>query len=71
MPRLQEQVQQAIDDRVAGLTVRYGKRGIPLEIRIDPVALEVDQEHGFGVLGFWRGTRGGGGPSTPSGGGWE
>jgi hypothetical protein len=44
IPRLFRQVQRAIDDRVAALTVRYGKRGVPRTVRIDPSLMIADEE---------------------------
>jgi hypothetical protein len=60
--RLHRRVQDAIDDRVSGLTVRYDKRGMPRFIGIDPRALTIDEEISYKVEHFWRGTRGRGGP---------
>ena len=60
--RLHRRIQEAIDDRVSGLTVRYDKRGVPRLISIDPRALTIDEEIGYNVEHFWRGTRGRGGP---------
>jgi hypothetical protein len=62
--RLHRRIQDAIDDRVSGLTVRYDKRGMPRFIAIDPMALAIDEEVGYKVEHFWRGTRGRGGPSS-------
>ena len=63
--RLQRRVQQAIDQGVAGLGVRYDKRGIPREISIDQFANAADDEVSYAVEHFWRGTRGRGGPAMP------
>ncbi len=60
--RLHRRVQDAIDDRVAGLSVRYDKRGMPRFIGIDGREYIADDEVGYKVEGFWRGTRGRGGP---------
>jgi hypothetical protein len=60
--RLQRRIQDAIDDEVAGLSVRYDKRGMPRFIGIDPMANAIDEEVGYKVEHFWRGTRGRGGP---------
>ena len=62
IPRLHRRVQDAIDDRVDGLEVRYDRRGIPREIGIDRFRMAADDEIGYDVEGFWRGTRGRGGP---------
>jgi hypothetical protein len=35
VPRLLRKVQRAIDDRVAELSVRYGRRGVPRSIAIN------------------------------------
>jgi hypothetical protein len=67
--RLHRRVQEAIDDEVAGLDVRYNKRGLPREISIDPIRFAVDDEVSYGVERFWRGTRGRGGPDQPLKGG--
>jgi uncharacterized protein DUF6174 len=64
--RLHRRIQAAIDDRVSGLTVKYDKRGVPRLIGIDPYELTIDEEVGYKVDKFWRGTRGRGGPDTPS-----
>jgi hypothetical protein len=63
--RLQRRVQEAIDQGVAGLVVRYDKRGIPREISIDQFANAADDEVSYGIEHFWRGTRGRGGPDMP------
>ena len=63
--RLHRRVQQAIDDRVAGLTVRYDRRGMPRSLHIDGRQNVADDEVGYTVDGFWRGTRGRGGPDRP------
>ena len=64
--RLQRRVQAAIDDEVAGLDVRYDRRGIPREIGIDQIKFAVDDEVSYSVKSFWRGTRGRGGPDKPA-----
>lgn len=63
--RLHRRVQDAIDDEVAGLSVRYDRRGVPRSIAIDPIALAIDDEFSLTVERFWRGTRGRGGPDRP------
>ncbi len=63
--RLHRQVQEAIDDEVAGLDATYDRRGIPREIGIDGHRMIADDEVGFSVERFWRGTRGRGGPDAP------
>ena len=60
--RLHRRVQDAIDERAAGLSVRYDKRGIPRVISIDGQQLVADDEIAYEVEHFWRGTRGRGGP---------
>jgi hypothetical protein len=45
--RLQRRVQKAIDGRVAGLDVTYGRRGVPLRIGIDPDRAFADDETGY------------------------
>ena len=44
VPRQFRLVQGAIDDRVSGLRVRYGRRGHPVSISIDPRADTADEE---------------------------
>ncbi len=63
--RLHRRVQDAIDDKVAGLDVKYDRRGIPREIGIDQIRFAVDDEVSYSVERFWRGTRGRGGPDEP------
>jgi hypothetical protein len=65
--RLHRRVQDAIDDRVAGLDVRYDKRGMPRFIGIDGRESIADDEVGYKVEHFWRGTRVRGGPDRPGG----
>jgi hypothetical protein len=60
--RLHRRIQAAIDARVAGLSVKYDKRGVPRQTGIDPHGLAIDDEVGYKVEKFWRGTRGRGGP---------
>ena len=52
VPRLFHQVQKAIDDRVASLTVRYGGRGVPRTISVDVSRMIADEEYGFAVRRF-------------------
>jgi Family of unknown function (DUF6174) len=66
VPRLHRRVQDAIDDGVADLGVRYDRRGIPREISIDGHRMIADDEVAYGVERFWRGTRGRGGPERPA-----
>jgi hypothetical protein len=47
VPRLLRMVQRAIDDRVSGLSVRYGRRGVPRRIGLDPDRGLADDEHEF------------------------
>jgi hypothetical protein len=63
--RLHRQVQEAINDEVAGLDASYDRRGIPREIGIDGHRMIADDEVGYSVERFWRGTRGRGGPNAP------
>lgn len=49
VPRLHRTVQQAIDDRVEGLSVRYGRRGVPRSISIDPSRMIADEQFGYSV----------------------
>ena len=60
--RLHRRIQEAIDDRVAGLDVTYDKRGMPRLIGIDGRENVADDEIGYKVEHFWRGSRGRGGP---------
>jgi hypothetical protein len=52
VPRLQRTVQDAIDDRVGGLSVRYGRRGVPRRIAIDRSRMIADEEVGYVVDRF-------------------
>jgi len=63
--RLHRRIQEAIDDRVSGLGVQYDKRGMPRFIGIDGREFIADDEVGYKVEKFWRGTRGRGGPDRP------
>ena len=63
--RLHRRIQDAINERVAGLAVRYDKRGMPRSLFIDGQQLVADDEIGYEVEHFWRGTRGRGGPDRP------
>ena len=60
--RLHRRIQDAIDHKVSGLSVRYDKRGMPRFIGLDPIGNAIDDEVGYKVEKFWRGTRGRGGP---------
>lgn len=44
IPRQFRVIQNAIDDRVSGLRVRYGRRGNPVSISIDPSTFIADEE---------------------------
>ena len=44
VPRLHRVVQKAIDERVDGLTVRYGRRGVPRSVAIDAQRMLADEE---------------------------
>ena len=52
VPRLLRKVQRAIDERVAGLSVRYGRRGVPRSIWIDSSRRIADEEVGYVVERF-------------------
>jgi Family of unknown function (DUF6174) len=52
VPRLLRRVQDAIDDRVASLTVRYGGRGVPHVIAVDVSRMIADEEYTFRVRRF-------------------
>ena len=54
VPRLFRRIQHAIDDEVAGLSVRYGKRGLPRSIGIDGRENVADDEIGYRIRRFWR-----------------
>jgi hypothetical protein len=54
VPRLFRRIQDAIDDEVAGLGVRYGKRGVPRSIAIDGRESIADDEVGYRIRRFWR-----------------
>jgi Family of unknown function (DUF6174) len=60
--RLFRRIQDAIDDEASGLEVKYDKRGMPRFIGIDGSQSVADDELGYKVEKFWRGTRGRGGP---------
>ena len=64
--RLHRQVQDAIDDEVASLSVRYDRRGIPRRIGIDGRRFIADDEVTYRIARFWRGTTGRGGPDEPA-----
>jgi hypothetical protein len=49
VPRLLRVVQRAIDDRVASLEVRYGRRGVPRAIAVDRSRMIADEEVGYRV----------------------
>ena len=49
VPRLHRRIQKAIDERVDGLTVRYGRRGVPRSVAIDPQRMLADEEVGYVV----------------------
>ncbi len=52
VPRMFRRIQRSIDGRVAGLTVRYGKRGIPSSISIDGSLMVADDELGYTITRF-------------------
>jgi Family of unknown function (DUF6174) len=53
VPRLLRIVQRAVDERVSGLSVRYGRRGIPHSISIDPRRGLADDETAY-TVDFFR-----------------
>jgi Family of unknown function (DUF6174) len=55
VPRLLRIVQRAIDGRVSSLDVRYGRRGVPRSIAIDPRLRLSDDEDFYGVDRLRRG----------------
>jgi hypothetical protein len=55
VPRMFLTVQEAIDERVSGLDVRYGRRGVPRRISVDPRSGIADDEHAYEVDRFRRG----------------
>ena len=59
--RLHRRIQDAIDDRVAGLTSLRQARDAAVH-RPRPAGNVADDEVGYKVEQFWRGTRGRGGP---------
>jgi len=52
VPRMFRRIQRSIDKKVAGLTVRYGKRGVPSSISIDGSKLVADDELGYTISRF-------------------
>ena len=52
VPRMFRRIQRSIDAKVAGLTVRYGKRGVPGSISIDGSLLIADDELGYTIRRF-------------------
>ncbi len=52
VPRLFRTIQEAIDDKVAKLVVKYGKRGVPRDIFIDRSTRVAEDEIGYLVRGF-------------------
>ncbi|MDO8186494.1 DUF6174 domain-containing protein [Conexibacter sp. JD483] len=54
VPRIYARVQQAIDDRVALLTVRYDRRGLVTSLYVDTSFMIADEEHGITVDRFRR-----------------
>jgi hypothetical protein len=54
VPRMFRIVQGAIDDRVAGLTVTYGGRGVPRSIAIDVSRQIADEESFYTIDRFKR-----------------
>ena len=56
VPRLFRTIQRAIDERATRLTVTYGKRGVPKKIYIDRKAYLADEESGYTITRFTRGS---------------
>jgi len=54
VPRIFARVQRAIDDRVALLTVRYDRRGLPTSLYVDTSFAIADEERGIAVDRFRR-----------------
>jgi hypothetical protein len=52
VPRMFRRIQRSIDAKVAGLTVRYGKRGVPSSISIDGSRMVADDEIGYTIRRF-------------------
>jgi hypothetical protein len=52
VPRLFRTIQDAIDRKVAKLTVKYGTRGVPTSTYIDSEARLADEEVTYVVRGF-------------------
>ncbi len=50
--RLFARVQEAIDDKVAGLTAVYDDHGVPRELFVDVSHMIADEEHGVRVVRF-------------------
>lgn len=57
VPRMFRLIQGAIDDGVAGLTVRYGARGVPRQIGIDRSRMIADEESYYTIDRFKRTVR--------------
>jgi hypothetical protein len=54
VPRLFRVIQRAINDKAHKLTVRYGARGVPVEVFMDQIQYAADDEWGFDVRRFKR-----------------
>lgn len=54
VPRMFRLIQGAIDQKVAGLTVRYGARGVPRQISIDRSRQIADEESYYTIDRFRR-----------------
>jgi len=54
VPRLFRVIQRAITDKAHKLTVRYGARGVPVEVFMDSIQYAADDEWGFDVRRFKR-----------------
>lgn len=57
VPRMFRLIQGAIDDKVAGLTVSYGTRGVPRKIGIDRSRMIADEESYYTIDRFKRTVR--------------
>jgi hypothetical protein len=45
-------IQEEIENRTAGLEVRYGRRGVPLDFSVDPLQMAIDDEYTVRVRGM-------------------
>jgi Family of unknown function (DUF6174) len=54
VPRLFREIQQAINIPAHRLDVRYGARGVPVDVYSDPIQYAADDEIGFATRRFKR-----------------